>query len=479
MRLWCKLTYHRRLFLGLLVYSWLLVGCFAVFQYNREKTFKAEELNAQLQLINGHILDELNEGRGFGMESVGTNPFSDLRVSIINNDGKVVYDNSIDSLPDASHLDRSEISRAMSFGSGYTLRRHSESTGGTYFYSARKGDDYIVRTAVPYTVSLQGLLRADFGFLWFMIGIAFVMSVAGFFATRRIGLLVARLSRFAQKAERGERIYDNEPFPHDELGEISNNIVRLYVKLQKAVADRDRQHRLAIREEQEKTRIKKQLTNNINHELKTPVAAISVCLETLLAHKNLPDDKRYEFLQRCYSNSQRLKRLLDDVAVITRMDDGDGFIVKEKINIRDIVEEACADFELQAEGKGISVCNYIKEDVVVYGNMSLMMSVFHNLLANAIAYSGASIVELRIARANDNGYITVADNGVGVDDIHLSRLFERFYRVDKGRSRQVGGTGLGLAIVRNAVLIHGGEVRVENRRSGGLVFIIKLPLVDA
>ena len=296
-----KPTYHRRLFSWLLTYSWLTVLCFAAFQYHRERRFKAEELNIRLQSLNESLLEAIGESDT--VLHFGRLPaIEGLRISIIDLGGRVIYDNSLDSLPRNNHLTRKEIVQAVENGSGYTLRRHSESTGETYFYSARKAGNRIVRTAVPYSVSLRVLLRADYGFLWFMIGMTSLMSLLGYFATRRVGLHISRLNRFAEKAERGERIFDTEPFPHDELGDISNHIVRLYAQLQQAVADRDREHRQALHAEQEKIRIKKQLTNNINHELKTPVAAIQACLETLMTHKELPPQKRDEFIARCLAS---------------------------------------------------------------------------------------------------------------------------------------------------------------------------------
>ena len=313
-----KPTYHRRLFSWLLAYSWLMVLCFAAFQYHRERRFKAEELNIRLQSLNESLLASI--GQSDTVSHLGPlPPIAGLRVSVIDLQGRVLYDNTLDSLPKKSHLERQEIVDAVANGSGYALRRHSESTGQTYFYSARKGKNRIVRTAVPYSVSLRVLLRADYGFLWFMIGVTSAMSLLGYFATRRVGLHVSRLNRFAEKAERGERIFDTEPFPHDELGDISNHIVRLYAQLQQAVAARDREHRQALLAEQEKIRIKKQLTNNINHELKTPVAAMQACLETLMTHRDLPPEKRDEFIARCHANGERLKNLLADVSLITRM----------------------------------------------------------------------------------------------------------------------------------------------------------------
>lgn len=471
---WNKLTYHRRLFLWLLIYSWLMVFCFAAFQYRRERNFKAEELNIRLQSLNELLLETIGQTDTV-LHIAKLPPIEGLRVSIIDIRGRVIYDNSLDTLPVKNHLEREEISDAIKNGSGYTLRRHSESTGETYFYSARKGGDRIVRTAVPYSLPLRVLLQADYGFLWFMIGVTSVMSLLGYFATRRVGLHVSRLNLFAEKAERGERIFDTEPFPHDELGDISNHIVRLYAQLQQAVADRDREHRLALHEEQEKIRIKKQLTNNINHELKTPVAAMQICLETLMTHKDLPAEKREEFIARCYANSERLKNLLADVSLITRMDDGGAAIAKTVVNLQEIIGEVCGEFELAAQNKGVVIVNAVSERLPISGNAALLSSVFRNLLDNALAYSGCSCVEIHLLSSDENTVtLSLSDDGCGVADEHLPRLFERFYRVDKGRSRQLGGTGLGLAIVKNAVLWHGGEISVENRHNGGLIFYITL-----
>lgn len=468
-----RLTYHRRLFLWLLAYSWLMVLCFVAFQYHRERHFKAEQLNVLLQHVNESLLSVMDSTGRIANPVAVLPSIEGLRVSVIDMQGKLIYDNWPDSLPVTSHLEREEIAEAIRQGSGYTVRRHSQSTGETYFYSARRGKDVVVRTAVPYSVSLNVLLRADYSFLWFMIGVTAAMSLLGYFATRRVGMHISRLRRFAEMAERGERIYDTEAFPHDELGDISSNIVRLYAHLQEAVSERDRQHRLAMHQEQEKIRIKKQLTNNINHELKTPLAAMRICLETLLEHKDMPQETREEFLSQCYAHSGRLKNLLDDVLLITRMDDGGTAITRHSIDLQEVIAEACSEFAPMARQRGIRLRNDVSQPLPLMGNATLLASVFHNLLDNAIAYSGCTLISIRLL-ASDSHTISlyVADNGSGVPPEHLPHLFERFYRVDKGRSRQAGGTGLGLSIVKNAVLWHGGDIEVENRPGGGLAFRI-------
>ena len=470
-----KLSYPQRLFVWLLGYSLLMVGCFVVFQYHREKEFKAEEIDKQLQLINTYILTELGEGHDVpDIRLDDFKPFDDIRVSVISDKGHIIYDNTLDSLPKTNHLDRQEIWDAVRHGAGYAVRRHSESTGNYYFYSAQKSDDgNIVRTAVPYSVSFRGLLQADYGFLWIMGIITMVMCVLGYFATRRVGLHIIRLNRFAENVENGAQISDTEPFPHDELGEISNHIVRLYARLQQAVADRDSEHRAALHEQLEKERIKKQLTNNINHELKTPVASIRVSVETMLAHRNMSDEKQILFLQRCLTNTERLQRLLTDVSLLTRMDDGSASILKEQVNLTDIINDVVEDRQIIAATKGIRIENFVSHNVIMAGNASLLEAVFNNLIDNAIVYSGGTRIKIElISIDNDKVVIALSDNGCGVPPEHLPRLFERFYRIDKGRSRAAGGTGLGLSIVKNAVILHGGEISAETQCSGGLLFKI-------
>lgn len=476
-----KLTYHRRLFLELVAYSLLMFVGFALFQYHREKEFKIAELNGKLQTVNSQIISVLSQWQSDWRSALPAVVRSEgMRVSIIDSAGRVVYDNSLDTLPAASHLSREEIAEALATGEGFAVRRHSESTGNTYFYSAKRGNGYVVRTALPYSVSLSNFLSADRAFLWAMAGVTLLMCLLGYFATRRLGRHVERLNAFAERAERGERIEDDDTFPSDELGEISSHIVRLYSKLQRTAAERDRQHRLAMHEEQEKIRIKRQLTNNINHELKTPVAAMSVCLETLVAHEDMEPERRRDFIRRCYGANRRLSRLLADVASITRLEDGAANIRRAPADISAIATEAVSDFEALAEDRGMTVANHLPGNLTIDCNGALIASVFHNLLSNAIAYSGGSLIEIRLV-SRYRGWLTVsvADNGSGVPEEHLPHLFERFYRVDKGRSRKAGGTGLGLAIVKNAIAWHGGSVTVANRRTGGLIITFTLPEAPA
>ena len=472
-----KLSFHRQLFVMLIAFSWSIILCFIGFQYLREKQYKSDYLSLQLQLYNRHLLEAVEQDGEPHEAYIDTHqkPFDNLRISIITLSGKVVYDNMlpVDSLD--NHRMRPEVADALKKGSGYHIGRQSTSDGLEYFYSATRGKGLIARTAIPYSASLRELLQADWTFLGVMISISLSMSVLAYFVTRRLGKNMERLNRFAAKAEKGEAFDEEEPFPNDELGSISNHIVRLYGQLQQTIKDRNLAHEAALREEKEKIRIKRQLSNNINHELKTPVASIGVCLETLLSGITLTEEKRQELIERCYTHNERLRRLLNEVSLITRMEDGSALIGKEKIVINDMLEEIADELEIMSEEEGMHLHTDFHEEVVIEGNLSLIGSIFRNLTENAIAYSEGKNIFISLIKNNETECcIRFEDDGVGVEEKQLPRLFERFYRVDKGRSRQKGGTGLGLSIVKHAVLFHGGSIVASNRPGGGLRFDFSL-----
>ena len=174
-----------------------MVLCFVGFQYIREKEYKSEFLNAQLQQYNRLLLTTVEEGEPFE-EYIATHdkPFDELRISIITLSGAVVYDNtiSLDSLD--NHRGRPEIADALTKGTGYNISRQSTSDGREYFYSATRGERAIVRTAIPYSSTLQDLLEADWSFLVVMISITLVMSIVAYFTTRKLGKDIERVNRY-------------------------------------------------------------------------------------------------------------------------------------------------------------------------------------------------------------------------------------------------------------------------------------------
>ena len=222
--------------------------------------------------------------------------------------------------------------------------------------------------------------------------------------------------------------------------------------------------------------LKRQLTQNISHELKTPVSTIMGYMESILENPGMEPERQKFFIERSFQQSQRLTALLQDISILNKLDEKQKIYEKEECNIYFILQEVLNDLHLEIEEKRFTVVNNVDKNVLILGNSSLVYSIFRNLMDNALSYAGENLkVEINCYREDERFYyFTFSDNGVGVSEEHLNRLFERFYRVDKGRSRKMGGTGLGLAIVKNAVIYLKGTITAKKTPGGGLTFVFSL-----
>ena len=228
---------------------------------------------------------------------------------------------------------------------------------------------------------------------------------------------------------------------------------------------------------QEKTRLLKQeMTGNIAHELRTPVTSIRGYLETLLTMP-LTEDKKQYFITQAYNQTIVLSELIQDMALITRMEEAPLSFQLEWVNISRLLDELKNDLMHSIQERSIRMEWNVPVELKIHGNKNLLYSVFRNLTDNVIRYAGEN-VQIRINMYNEDKnfyYFSYVDTGVGIsDEQHLNRLFERFYRINEGRTRDTGGTGLGLSIVKNAISFHKGTIVVKNRTGGGLEFLFKL-----
>lgn len=579
------LTFSRKLFLSVITLFVAFAACFMLFQYQREKSYKTELLNTQLQNYNEQLYSYMADAGSLDSlkNYIMTHMIPNLRVTIITPEGKVIFDSTDKALDEfQNHSSRKEVQDALMYGSGYAISRYSESLDGEeFFYSAKYFPKHriILRSALPYNVSLTEHLEADMGYVWFTVFICIVLVIIFYRFTYKLGKSITNLQQFALKADKNEPIDMDilRTFPKNELGEISQHIITIYKRLHRAkealyiereklishlqssheglgvftkerkeilvnslftqyinnISDRNlsstneiftipelkpiieflnknegnyskEEKRTAlhlnknartftieciifqdlsfeisindITQEEEQARLKRQLTQNIAHELKTPVSSIQGYLETILSNPNIPKETVKTFLERSYAQSNRLTTLLRDISVLTRMDEAPEMMEREAVNLSLVVENIINEVNLGLEEKHIKVINLMPQALMINGNHSLLYSIFRNLMDNAIAYAGTNIqITINCFRQDDTFYyFSFSDSGVGVEEEHLTRLFERFYRVDKGRSRKLGGTGLGLAIVKNAVLFHGGTIFAKNAPSGGLEFVFTL-----
>lgn len=575
-----RIPFSQRLFWSIFVMFLGFTVCFLLFQYQREREFSEEKLNNVLSNYNYQLFSRTREAADIDKsvrKFIEEIPQKDLRVTIIDPNGKVLFDNS-GTEEFNNHNDRSEVRKARMYNEGFAIRT-SGSTGRRYFYSASNIGSYIYRSALPYDPSVQRALTTDKDFIYFMV----LMTLIFFFILSRftfsIGRTIAKLRDFALNIEKDRIPETDYIFPNDELGDISKNIVTLYHRQQKAkdelsmereklikhfqyakegfamftaegkeilsnilfiqflnvISDSqirqaedvldirelesikafltknipntnrkrkvlrdsatidkngkiyliecilflDNSYEIAINDisrQEEESRMKRQLTQNVAHELKTPVSSIQGYLETIISNPELSADKRQFFLERCYSQSTRLTGLLRDISVLNRLDEASEMFDLSDISIPKLISEIQKECSKEMEEKHITSDIILPGNPAIHGNYSLLYSIFRNLYDNAIAYAGkGSKITVNCYKEDPKFYyFSFADNGVGIPHEHINRIFERFYRVDKGRSRKVGGTGLGLSIVKNGVNFHKGQISAKSSLGNGVTFFFTL-----
>lgn len=575
-----RIPFSQRLFWS--VFSMFLgfTVCFLLFQYQRESEFAQEKLNNVLSNYNYQLFRKCHQKPNIAdavSHFIKDIPQKELRVTIIDPAGKVLFDNS-SAEEFNNHNDRSEVRKARLYNDGFAIRS-SNSTGKRYFYSASNIGGYIYRSALPYDPYVKGVLSVNKDFIYFMA----LMTLLFFFVLSRftfsIGRTIAKLRDFAFNVEKDRMPDTDYVFPNDELGDISQNIVTLYHQQQKAknelsmerekiikhfqyskegfamftaegkeilsnilfiqfinvISDTqihqvedtieilelepiraflsknirnmnrkrkvlresvtidkngkifliecilflDNSYELSVNDisrQEEESRLKRQLTQNVAHELKTPVSSIQGYLETILSNPNLTPEKRQFFLERCYSQSTRLTGLLRDISVLNRLDEAAEMFDLAEISIQKLIGEIQKECSQEMEEKQITSELILPGNPTVYGNYSLLYSIFRNLYDNAIAYAGEGIkITVDCYREDPKFYyFSFSDNGIGITEEHINRIFERFYRVDKGRSRKVGGTGLGLSIVKNGVNFHKGQISAKSSPGKGVTFFFTL-----
>lgn len=431
-----KISKQRSPILPLLIFAWILVVCFVSVDYYKESRFNEQLIDTYLYQFNLRVADAHRDGRNVA-NLVKNTYFGEDRVglSIFDSEGNSVWSSTIEEVP--THLAmqmRPECVNALAEGRSYAIRSGSGDKDLSYIYSATLVDDTIYCSSLPYDTSAFVVLESEEVFILFIVGITLLMSI--------IGILMMK-------------------------------------RFQHSVKALEYEHEQAMHLESEKTRLKKQLTNNINHELKTPISAIHGYLETILMNPTIDEKTRQNFIEKSFDHSNRVIGLLKDVSEITKMEEAEVAYEMSELNIKAMVDEIIENASLEIKDKSVRVATLVKSDVIIEGNKYLVHSIFGNLLDNSVAYSGARDISISAQRSGDYYEFKVMDNGIGIDEKHIPHLFERFYRVDTGRSRKIGGTGLGLSIVKNAVQLHGGTIFVTNRARGGLEFKFTLRIKNS
>jgi two-component system OmpR family sensor kinase/two-component system phosphate regulon sensor histidine kinase PhoR len=580
-------SFRGEIFFYFIIVFVLFTVAILTFQYQREKKYRTAQLENTLDniteithrfILQNKLVEKQELNRIHEIKTLISQP--NIRITVIELNGRVLFDSSADFTQMENHLQRPEVQKALQHQKGANIRI-SDTTQEEYYYYAKKYPGYFVRTAVVYNVQIQNFLKAERAFILFIVSVFAVIGFILYMITGKLADAITKLKDFSIKAGKNELVEPDTSFPENELGIIGGQIIRIYHKLKKAkdelsnereklfnhlnalnegiaffspqkeimlsnrhfiqhinfisrktihspenifeLTDFKRldkflkeyiENKVIIRPNElpqleylikrgekyykiqsivfvdlsfevminditklEKRRLlKQQLTSNIAHELKTPLASIKGYIETILGNQDITKEKQEYFLRKAHSQADRLTDLINDVSLLNNIEDAGELFPFKPVDIKKVIDEVYENFANRMAEKHILFHADVKKGTVIKGNESLLFSIFQNFVENSINYAGTEItISIKVYHEDEKYYyISYSDNGEGIPSKHLSRIFERFYRVDHGRTRETGGTGLGLAIVKNAVQLHKGEISVRNQSTGGIEFLFSL-----
>lgn len=480
-----KRLYHLKLFLVATVCIWLVVGVFAVLEYRNVKRYRVASLSNSVDLAVRNVLIGHSQGRDmrpfltYLEEYLDDSALAGMSINIIDaSTGKMLYSYGkfIPDIPEQLFDVQPEL---RSDGTRSTTMFNVKLDNGRklFLYNVGESADGEIKvfTYLPQSHVIEQ--RVDIGSTFWLI-VLFVGcagTIAAWVITAHQARNISLLHDFAVRAASEKEFIPMGDFPKDEIGDISRQIVAIYNSKMQANMRREREHAIALKATEEKNNLKRQMTNNISHELKTPIGIIRSYLEMILTNPDMDAEQRNYFLGKAQANVERLVSMMNDLSTMTRLEESHDRIPLTAIDFHDLVFSLAEDLENSGIIGDMTFVQNIPTDCQVYGNGELLIGMLSNLARNAVAYSQGTEIGVSLIGRNDNFYtFSFYDNGVGVGEEHIPHLFDRFYRIDKGRSRKVGGTGLGLPIVKSSINTMNGSVTVRNRKGGGLEFVFNL-----
>ena len=386
-------------------------------------------------------------------ENLGTDGY---RITWIDAEGNILYDNEADTSKMENHLEREEVRLALKEGYGETTRYSSTLADKQLYAAKRLPDGSVLRLSIV-QMAVWSLLIGFVQPIGIVIVIAFLLSF--FLASRLAKEIVKPINEI--ELDHPEQYYDKENYKEVEplLRRISNQ-----------------QHQLKEdqRQIEKNALIRQEFSANVSHELKTPLHAISGYAE-LLENGMVNENDIRPFAGRIRMESIRMAKLVEDIIDLSKLDSRTSETKFEECDLYRIAENAVDSLEEAASSQNVTV-QINGRSAPMKAVPQLLYSVIYNLCDNAIKYNryGGSVT-ISVQQSRFDTVLSVKDNGIGIPKESRERIFERFYRVDKSRSREVGGTGLGLSIVKHAVMIHGGKIEVRSELGEGAEFIVTIP----
>lgn len=469
-----------RLFIPMAVLVWAIIGAFVWYQFYQEKNIREVLLRQELTAIDQRVLHmyergmDLQDFMDFMSRYYDNSVYDDIHITVYDrNDSIIATMGSPVSLDIDSKKDLLPADKSVKL-----VKTDSDFGDHEFFYISAKSSpdgEIRLRSAMPYSLDIDHAINTT-NVIWILVVLAVIAAtLTVYLSTRLIMRNIEKMQTLVRRMAAGEEVPPKDTYANDELGNLARDISEIYEQRSEAMAHSERGHRIAIHAIEEKAQIKRQMTNNINHELKTPIGVIRGYLDTINDNPDMDADTRHHFMQRARENVERLCSLLNDISTITRLEEGSENIPLSPVSMHDLAFGIENDIRQAKLLPGMKFEYSIPLDCKVLGNQNLLSGMLLNLAKNAAIHSHGTEVHFNLISESSKFYVfAFYDNGRGVSSEHLPHLFDRFYRVDSGRSRKVGGTGLGLPIVQNTVLSLGGTISVHNRSNGGLEFVFSL-----
>ncbi len=447
------LRFKYQLLLYYFVVIAILICAFLVYVMQQNRDFSIKTERDELIKYNGIIYQSYKMGIPFEEVEIPVG----MKVTVIDTTYRIIF-HSID-LPIMESSDmRDEILEAEATGDGTSLR-FSPAMKGQYLFYAKKYPEFYLRTAIPYEYEKVILDTPRTGYQY-AIGIL-ILALFGtlFYISNRLTRPLKAFHSFFNMLRSSKKDFSSIEFPNNEYGDIGRKIVNTYEQLEQV------------------KQFKQEVTHNIAHELKTPLTGIRAYLETIISDEQMPPEMMRKFADRAYKQTLRLSSLVNDVSVLNKLDEQSEYYKIEEVNISTCLKEIEEELSYKLKANNTVFNPLISSELSIRSSHDIIYSLFKNLMDNTLEHAGPDTTITIMAgisqRSGDPNYrinFTYKDNGKGIPDDAIDKLFDRFYRIEEGRARKSGGSGLGLAIVKNSVLFHKGEITVDNDPEGGIVF---------
>ena len=405
-----------------------------------EKNEIIELQNECSLVIKGYELDDISY-----LESIED---SSLRVTLIDLEGNVIFDNQLNESEMENHASREEFKEAKENGYGIS-KRYSLSLLKTFYYVAYKLDNNIIRVSKVADSTLYIL----FINLWPLYIVAIVLIICSIL----LGLLLSK-----KIVDPINNINLEHPLENNKYKEIEPLLIRIEAQKNELMKENE--------EVLNASKVRQEFTSNVSHELKTPLHVISGYAE-LIKEGIVKDSDVKEFGEKIYSEASRMSKLVEDIMKISKLE-SDKTIEKTQLNLKNIVVAIVDSLMIEADKKNVKF-KLSLNDCLINGNYDSIYSLIFNLVDNAIKYNKTNgKITIKLQEVSNNVILSVKDTGIGIPKEDLDRIFERFYRVDKSRSKDSGGTGLGLAIVKHSLIVNNATIKVESELKKGSTFTV-------